>query len=100
MLAQVNFEDGGNRNTQRKPSKSDGELLRVIVHTMIVEFGGLINEQYKPLPSKEYSKGFFPEGPGLHPLINPIQQSLTYLVIRWELVCHFDTTHTPIIFSR
>ena len=49
----VNFEEGGNRSAQRKPSKSGRDRLKLNPHTtFVVEVEGVIDVHYASLTSQ------------------------------------------------
>ena len=49
----VNFEEGGNRSTRRKPSKSSWDLLKLNPHTtFVVEVEGVIGVHYASLTTQ------------------------------------------------
>ena len=56
----VNFEEGGNRSTRRKPSKSGWDRLKLNPHTtFVVEVKGVIDVRYASLTSNVVGKLLF-----------------------------------------
>ena len=58
----LDFDEGGNRSTQRKPSKSGWNQMKNSAHdtTFAVEVGGVINDQYAGLTPRGVQHRRFP----------------------------------------
>ena len=57
---EINFEEGGNRSAQRKPSKSGSDRLKLSPHTtFVVEVEGVIDVRYASLTSQGVQQRVF-----------------------------------------